>query len=119
MNLQQRLVDESDLIVQTAQNRLNDLSRRMIHSSNLFVRDELSVVQQLSAALKHQTKQFLQIENHFVSEKGQYIRMVSPENILKRGYTLTLKDGKIIKTYDAGIFLGVGAGDITYQLRHK
>ena len=98
MDLQQRLVDESDLIVQTAQNRLNDLSRRMIHSSNLFVRDELSMVQQLSAALKHQTKQLLQIENHFVSEKGQYIRMVSPENILKRGYTLTLKDGKIIKS---------------------
>ena len=56
------------------------------------------MVQQLSAALKHQTKQLLQIENHFVSEKGQYIRMVSPENILKRGYTLTLKDGKIIKS---------------------
>ena len=26
---------------------------------------------------------------------------------------------KIIKTYDEGIFLGVGAGDITYQLRYK
>jgi UDP-N-acetylmuramate--alanine ligase len=29
-----------------------------------------------------------------------------------------IKDEKIIKSYDAGIFLGVGAGDITYQLRH-
>ena len=30
---------------------------------------------------------------------------------------LIIKDDKIIKTYDEGIFLGVGAGDITYQLR--
>ena len=98
MNLQKRLVEESDFIIQNAQNKLTDLSRRMIHSSNIFVRDELSLVQQLSVILKHQTKRLLQIENHFVSEKSQYIRMVSPENILKRGYTLTLKEGKIIKS---------------------
>ena len=29
-----------------------------------------------------------------------------------------IKDGNIIKTYEEGIFLGVGAGDITYQLRY-
>jgi len=29
-----------------------------------------------------------------------------------------LKDGKVIKTYDKGIIIGVGAGDITYQLRN-
>lgn len=28
-----------------------------------------------------------------------------------------IKDNKIIKTYDKGLILGVGAGDITYQLR--
>ena len=37
-------------------------------------------------------------EKHFMDGKAQYITMVSPENILKRGYTLTLKDGKIIKS---------------------
>ncbi|RXJ91157.1 UDP-N-acetylmuramate--L-alanine ligase [Arcobacter sp. CECT 8983] len=30
-----------------------------------------------------------------------------------------IKDGKIIKTITDGIVLGVGAGDITYQLRHS
>ncbi|MDO5523212.1 MAG: exodeoxyribonuclease VII large subunit [Bacteroidia bacterium] len=98
MNLQQRLVDKSEQIMQTAQNRLDEISRRMIHSSNLFVHSELSAVQQLSVILKHQTGRLLQAEKHFVSEKSQYIRMVSPENVLKRGYTLTLKNGKIIKS---------------------
>lgn len=98
MDLQQRLVEESELILQTAQNQLNELSRRMIHSSNIFIREELSGIQQLSVILKHQANRLLQVESHFVSEKSQYIRMVSPENILKRGYTLTLKNGKIIKS---------------------
>ena len=98
INLQKRLVEESNFIIQNAQYKLTDLSRRMIHSSNIFVRDELSGIQQLSVVFKHQTKRLLQIENHFVSEKGQYIHMVSPENVLKRGYSLTLKEGKIIKS---------------------
>jgi exodeoxyribonuclease VII large subunit len=70
----------------------------MIHSSRFFVREELSVVQQLSIILNHQAKRLLQAENHSVAEKSQYIHMASPENILKRGYTLTLKNGKIIKS---------------------
>jgi exodeoxyribonuclease VII large subunit len=35
----------------------------------------------------------------------QYIKMVSPEYILKRGYTLTMKDGKIVK-HAAGLSAG-------------
>ncbi len=30
-----------------------------------------------------------------------------------------IKDGKIIKSYDKGLIVGVGAGDITYQLRQN
>lgn len=98
MDLQQRLVEKSSSKIQNEQNSLTMLSKTMIHAANLFVRDELSFVQQLSAHLKHQTVRLMQSENHFVSAQEQYIRMVSPENILKRGYTLTLKDGKIVKS---------------------
>ena len=98
MDLQQRLVEKSGLILQSLKDKLGELSRRMIHSSRFFVREELSVVQQLSIILNHQAKRLLQAENHSVAEKSQYIHMASPENILKRGYTLTLKNGKIIKS---------------------
>ena len=37
--------------------------------------------------------------------------------ITSNGKIDLIKDNEIIKTYDEGIFLGVGAGDITYQLR--
>lgn len=34
---------------------------------------------------------------HELALSEQHIRLVSPDHILKRGYTLTLKDGKIVK----------------------
>ena len=98
LELQQRLVEKSSMAVQTAEIRLAELSRRTIHASQIFVRDELSTTRQLTALLKHQTDKLLQHEKHLMSEKSQYIHMASPENILKRGYTLTLKQGRIIKS---------------------
>lgn len=98
MDLQQRLVEKSGLTLQTLQDQLNELLRRMIHFSHSFVREKLSSMHQLSIILNHQAKRLLQAENHFVAERSQYIRMVSPENVLKRGYTLTLKNGKIVKS---------------------
>ncbi len=98
MDLQQRLVEKSDYRIKTEQNRLVELSKTMIHASNLFLRDELSLVRQLSVVLKLKTNQLMQGEKHFISAQEQYIRIVSPESILKRGYTLTLKDGKIVKS---------------------
>ena len=51
-------------------------------------------------------KEFANYEPIFASNvKGH-------ENLLE-----IIKDGKVIKTYDKGIIIGVGAGDITYQLR--
>lgn len=98
MDLQQQLVEKNSSKIQNEQNSLAMLSKTMIHAANLFIRDELSLVQHMSVALKHKTNQLIQGEKHFVSTQEQYIRMVSPENILKRGYTLTLKDGKIVKS---------------------
>ena len=37
-------------------------------------------------------------EIRFLELKEQFIRMASPEYILQRGYSLTLQNGKIVKT---------------------
>lgn len=54
--------------------------------------------------MNHQMKAGLQKNIHdrtrFLELTGQYVRMVSPEYILKRGYSLVLKDNKIIKRAD-------------------
>jgi UDP-N-acetylmuramate--alanine ligase len=59
------------------------------------------------------------IDIDFEKEFAQYNPIFADRVVSTNGKIELIKDEKIIKTYDEGIFLGVGAGDITYQLRYK
>ena len=58
------------------------------------------------------------IEIDFEKEFASYNPIFADRISTTQGRVDLIKDEKIIKSYDEGIFLGVGAGDITYQLRH-
>lgn len=57
------------------------------------------------------------IDIDFEKEFEQYNPIFADKLNTSEGKVELLKDGKIVKTLDSGIILGVGAGDITYQLR--
>ncbi len=57
------------------------------------------------------------IDINFEKEFASYNPIFASKVISKNGKIDIVKDNKIIKTYDKGLILGVGAGDITYQLR--
>jgi UDP-N-acetylmuramate--alanine ligase len=59
------------------------------------------------------------IDIDFQKEFAQYNPIFADRVVSTNGRVEIIKDEKIIKTYDEGIFLGVGAGDITYQLRYN
>lgn len=63
-------------LLERSQNRLNLLQQR------------------ISTAIQSRLTQ----EARFLELQEQFIRMASPDYILKRGYTLTLREGKIIKS---------------------
>ena len=58
------------------------------------------------------------IDIDFEKEFASYNPIFADRVVSYKGKIELIKDDKIIKTYDEGIFLGVGAGDITYQLRY-
>ncbi|GGD41791.1 UDP-N-acetylmuramate--L-alanine ligase [Malaciobacter pacificus] len=58
------------------------------------------------------------LEIDFEKEFAAYNPIFADRISSTKGRIDLIKDEKIIKSYDTGIFLGVGAGDITYQLRH-
>ncbi len=58
------------------------------------------------------------IDIDFEKEFERYNPIFADRIVAYEGKIELIKDDKIIKTYDEGIFLGVGAGDITYQLRY-
>lgn len=57
------------------------------------------------------------IDIDFPKEFASYNPIFADKIVTTNGKIELIKDGNIIKTYEEGIFLGVGAGDITYQLR--
>lgn len=95
-DLQDRLVSETQNLIQDEWSNVVLLSRGLIKKSQLFISDNRSSIAQLSLNLNHVSKNLIQVQKHQLTNNEQYIKMVSPENILKRGYTLTLKNGKII-----------------------
>lgn len=125
--LQERIISESETRILKERNFLLSLSKEVVHKSTLKLQKENAEVEKRVGAIKHHVRQQIQKENtevekktaamkhqimrlmqdqfHILDSRHQYIQMVSPENIIKRGYTLTLKSGKII-TYLKDIEVG-------------
>ena len=57
------------------------------------------------------------IDIDFVKEFASYNPIFADKVIAKDCKIEVIKDEKVIKTYNDGLIIGVGAGDITYQLR--
>ncbi len=56
-----------------------------------------NVLETLQLFLKNRTEQRLSEYGKFIQLTEQFIKMASPDYVLKRGYSLTLKDGRIRK----------------------
>lgn len=60
----------------------------------------------------------VKIDIDFEKEFAQYNPIFADSLKTGNGVVELIKDGKIFHSFEDGIILGVGAGDITYQLRH-
>lgn len=58
------------------------------------------------------------VEIDFAKEFVKYNPIFANSIKTSDGMIQLIDDNKVIKTYEDGLILGVGAGDITYQLRH-
>lgn len=75
---------------------LQQTSSNVKHFIKQGMRDEATSIKQTALALQHAVRQKIREEVHVVNSLAQFVHMVSPQNILKRGYTLSLKEGKVI-----------------------
>lgn len=94
--LQDSILRVSETIVTKETNQLIALSREVVHQSTRMLQKEASAVQQVATTMHHALKQYFLQQRHLIESREQYVELVSPHNVLRRGYTLTLKDGKII-----------------------
>lgn len=82
--------------IQTEENILNK-SRQLLKSSTMKVLQEVQQVKALSEKLRSYSQQQIRQSYTLVEHLEKNIRLLDPMHVVKRGYTLTLKDGHIIQ----------------------
>jgi len=120
--LQQSICDKVGNTIERARSHLNSITSHLLalpqrldsQSKNLdtfrvtlqyavskSITNNAAAVDELKPRLLHAVDKRLNACKQAVELNEQYIKMVSPEYILRRGYTLTFKDGKIVKRASA------------------
>lgn len=92
-NRTNRFVSRQNHLLENSGNKLNFIFREQI----LKGRNQLTQLQQL---VRIQTLEFIRTEKKNMNVVQEKLRLVDPQNILKRGYSLTLMNGKIVKSID-------------------
>jgi exodeoxyribonuclease VII large subunit len=75
--------------------RQKRILKRVVHESML---KETAGFNRLKELIKHESKRFLIQEQERILRNENTVRLLNPENVLSRGYTLTMKDGMIVKS---------------------
>ena len=76
---------------------LHQLDAKLPTMAQGFVERKRAMVDRLAMQLRNATTTHLAEKQRFLQLQEQFVRMASPDYILRRGYSLTLREGKIIK----------------------
>lgn len=88
-------------IMKENQNKFIAFGEVMKRKSQQSVKDEQAAFTSIENSLFRNTQQILRNQTNKIDTFEKHLQLASPENILKKGYTLTMKDGKVIKSRDA------------------
>lgn len=83
--------------IERSRSALQGLAGRLPAATSALLARQTSLLGTLQLQLKNNVTSRLVESNRFIQLSEQFIKMASPDYILKRGYSLTLKDGKIVK----------------------
>lgn len=83
--------------VYTESTHLNAISTHLSYQIRTKVKDRLDSMNHITLNVKNMIAGSMREKKHSIEIKEQHLKLISPENILKRGYTLTLKDNRIVK----------------------
>lgn len=83
--------------IERSRSQLQMLGSRLPNSVSTLLTRRCSTLDTLQMQLQNRTATHLAEQTRFIQLTEQFIKMASPGYVLKRGYSLALKDGKIIK----------------------
>lgn len=78
--------------------QLNTLSTHFSYLLKGKTNDQLKALDSIKVRLTMLVDHLLKNQKQSLVSKEQHLKLVSPQNILKKGYSLTVKDNKIVKS---------------------
>lgn len=97
MELHQRLKSVTIRCLRAEQLRLDSLSNRFVYASNNFISNNKNRLAMLHLKLFAGYRAFMTKQQSLLDSLNQAIRLLSPESVLRRGYSITTYKGKAIK----------------------
>ena len=77
---------------------LNTYQTQTISALKGWNKEQSNLVESLKNSLHKYTLQSMKVNKDGLDLYEKYLDLISPENILKKGYTLTFKNGKVVKS---------------------
>lgn len=95
--LQEAIITSTNRKITEESVSLNTLATHFSYLTKDYTKDQLNKISVFTERLKSLTKKVIVDEKHRLTNQEQFLKLISPENILKKGYTLTIRDNKIVK----------------------
>ena len=95
--LQEAIITSTNRKITEESVSLNTLVTHFSYLTKDYTKDQLNKISVFTERLKSLTKRVIVDEKYRLTNQEQVLKLISPENILKKGYTLTIRDNKIVK----------------------
>lgn len=101
LNLRQnQIVDSSIRMLNNSQARLKEMETSFPFIANNLIEKQSKDLDILKIKTRNACQRLLSIQESRLNEKEAFLKLSSPEYILAKGYSITLKDGKALKSVD-------------------
>lgn len=96
--IQEQITQQASFRVYNETVRINTLATHFSYLMKDQNKERLNTLKQFEVKLRVAIDSLLKEQKHKIEVKAQHLYLISPENILRKGYSLTLKDNKIVKS---------------------
>jgi exodeoxyribonuclease VII large subunit len=110
-NCKDKFVKKIQKLLQEQNYYFSKIYQQLIVTVGKYNHQKEKEIQFLSQRIQNATNQFLIKQKNILQQSQTKIELLHPENILKRGYSITMKNGKPVRKVDE-----VAAGDVIQTL---
>lgn len=99
LSVQETIISDVNLRMQSELLKLSIYETGKDYFMRNWNKQQLSQLETISISLKRYVQQLLKQNLSSLDTAEKHLRLISPDNVLKRGYTLTIKGDKVLKNY--------------------